>query len=420
MGQSLQVAGSSRTKPVQAASPRLRTLVDEVGTGIPRATEQFWADVRRCGTPLIERVAESDRLLVTFLWRDDGATRNVVVVGGPTQWDRVEDDRMSLLPDTDVWYRSYLADRTFAGSYQLSVNDSLVPPHEVTDWTQRQSTFRADPLNRSLLQWREPVPGGDGAMRTEAVSWMALPDAPDASILHRRPDVARGTLTCHEVPGAALGAPRRVWVHTPPQRPTGVLVVLDGGIWAECLPIADLLDNLRADGTTGALLVVLVDAVDDATRMRELACHEPFARFLDEELVAWVHRHWSVPRGPDATAVLGQSLGGLTAVSTALRSPAVFGTAIAQSGSFWWPRDPRTDRPLERLVAQVRQRPAVPVRLHLEVGDVEGADMLPSNRHMRDALRARGFAVSYHEFHGGHDWARWRLGMATALAGLGR
>jgi enterochelin esterase family protein len=36
-------------------------------------------------------------------------------------------------------------------------------------------------------------------------------------------------------------------------------------------------------------------------------------------------------------------------------------------------------------------------------------------RQMRDALRARGCAVTYGEFSGGHDYVNWRRNFAGAL-----
>lgn len=401
--------------PAQLESARLRGLAAAVAAGERHTLDAFWAAVERVGTPLIEPCADPRQRLVTFLWRDPGDTHDVVVVGGPTCWDRYGDDRMSLLPGTDVWFRSYRADSTFAGSYRLSPNDSLVPPDDVTDWAAREVTFCADPLNRQPLEW--PDDPDDPASTAGAVSWMALPDAPDASILAARRGIARGRLAQHAVPSAELGTSRRVWVHVPPAQPTGLLLLLDGQVWAMTFPIAALLDNLRVDGTTGSLLVAMVDSGDGDTRMRELSCHEPFARFLTGELVPWLRDRWDVPRGPGSTALMGQSLGGLTAAFTALTAPSTFGTAICQSGSFWWPRD-ELKRPTRWLAAQVRERPVAPVRFRLEVGDLEGADMLPSNRAMRDALVESGYAVDYSEFRGGHDYARWRLGMATALAGF--
>jgi enterochelin esterase family protein len=40
------------------------------------------------------------------------------------------------------------------------------------------------------------------------------------------------------------------------------------------------------------------------------------------------------------------------------------------------------------------------------------------NRHMRDALLAKGYALRYAEFDGGHSFLTWSGGMATGLVFL--
>ena len=52
--------------------------------------------------------------------------------------------------------------------------------------------------------------------------------------------------------------------------------------------------------------------------------------------------------------------------------------------------------------------------------DPSGAtgSILESNRHMRDVLRAKGYAVDYHEFASGHDYLNWRGTLADGLVQL--
>jgi enterochelin esterase family protein len=54
-----------------------------------------------------------------------------------------------------------------------------------------------------------------------------------------------------------------------------------------------------------------------------------------------------------------------------------------------------------------------------EVGRFEnGVDLLTSNRHLRDVLRAKGYRVTYDEFAGGHSDLNWRTGFAKGLLAL--
>jgi enterochelin esterase family protein len=65
------------------------------------------------------------------------------------------------------------------------------------------------------------------------------------------------------------------------------------------------------------------------------------------------------------------------------------------------------------------------VRFYLDVGTREqmiGPGGAPSqievNRAMRDALASRGYAVSYAEFPGAHDYVNWRRTFADGLLAL--
>ena len=54
-----------------------------------------------------------------------------------------------------------------------------------------------------------------------------------------------------------------------------------------------------------------------------------------------------------------------------------------------------------------------------EVGRLEnGVDLLTSNRHLRDALKAKGYRVTYDEFAGGHSDLNWRSGFSKGLIAL--
>ena len=50
--------------------------------------------------------------------------------------------------------------------------------------------------------------------------------------------------------------------------------------------------------------------------------------------------------------------------------------------------------------------------------DADGLTLLDANRRLRDALRAKGCAVHYTEFAGGHDYVWWRGTLADALLAL--
>ena len=58
----------------------------------------------------------------------------------------------------------------------------------------------------------------------------------------------------------------------------------------------------------------------------------------------------------------------------------------------------------------------LPLRFWLEVGLLDNAHMLESNRRMQAVIEGRGYDLVYREFCGGHDFALWRGTLAQALA----
>jgi enterochelin esterase-like enzyme len=84
------------------------------------------------------------------------------------------------------------------------------------------------------------------------------------------------------------------------------------------------------------------------------------------------------------------------------------------SGSFFW--KPQEDQASEWLVRLVRESPTQRLSFYLEVGLMESFSMeIKPNEDMRDALRAKGYAVGYSEFDGGHSFLTWSNGMANGL-----
>src|SRR5215211_9118381 len=98
--------------PEPPLSPRLIALQKDLTTGHRAALETFWQEVAKQGTPLVEPTPDKNNYLyVTFLWRGQEETRNVVVITlDQTQLANAgffAQARMACLPDTDVWHKTY-------------------------------------------------------------------------------------------------------------------------------------------------------------------------------------------------------------------------------------------------------------------------------------------------------------------------
>ena len=432
--------------PQRIAGPRVSRLAETLaaygGDTSARARElaDFWIEVESAGTPLVESLADApDHRAVTFLWRGDEETRDVLLVTNRLI-DRSDyaSGLMERIPGTDVWHFTFRLRADHHGSYRIGADQSQpdtaghsASGHSGSDQSAARSETIQDRL-RALAVRSVPDPLNPRTIATrwnDAVSSVfALPQAPPQPWTEHRAAVPRGTVERHRTRSDALGDEREVWLYLPP-RPwpadLDLLVLLDGDMWFGQLPGADLFDNLHADGAVRPLAVLAPDAVDNPTRMREFGGRQSYTDFLTEELLPWAAGRLPLTWDPSRISVAGQSLGGITAlyVGLAQRRPRV-GNVIAQSASLWWHPDVGPGIPSsmddgdqwltrEFISATVREG----LRLRLDVGVHEGA-MAGMNRRLHERLVALGYDSTLTEYNGGHDYVCWRGALADGLAVL--
>jgi len=405
----------------ELSSPRLSGLKKEIQGGNRQALEQFWQAVTTQGAPLVEPIIGDDRhVLLTFLWRAKEETRNVLVAGGVAGYDFSE-NQMSRLLDTDLWYRTYQVRNDARFSYNLSLNDSLVPFDKIdmTDQKivmQRISTFKTDPLNSKTYLGLPPS------------SLVELAEAPPQPWIKRSPTVPAGKIEEKRITSAILGNERKAWVYTPPgyktdAEPYALMVLLDGVAYTLLVPTPVILDNLLNKNLIPPMVAVVLDNPTPTSRNDEMPCNPRFADFLAKEVVPWVRENYHITKDASKTIIGGSSYGGLAATFAGFYHPESFGNVISQSASFWW--KPKGDVEHEWLTRQFVSSPKLPVRFYLDVGLMEsgptpdkGPNMVIVNRHMRDVLQAKGYFVHYREFNGGHEYLNWRGTLADALLAL--
>jgi enterochelin esterase-like enzyme len=405
----------------EPASPRLGELQKEVAAGKPDTVERFWRQITEGSTPLVEPIEGSDAdVLVTYLWRGGDETKNVLVVIGPgdlASEEGIAGARLERLPQTDVWYRSrrMRSDARFA--YSFSVNDSLAPLAHATPEEEdaRWNALVADPKNP------HPVFGRQASLAE-------LPAAPKQPWIVPNPKVPAGRLEETTFRSERLGNERIVRIYTPPAYdpkgpPYPLVVLLDGRTYSSDIPTPTILDNLLAAGRMPPVVAVFVANPSAEARMVEMLYHPPFAEFLARDLIPWVRRGWRVTADPARTAIVGSSLGGLTAAFAAIEAPEIFGNVLSISGSFSWQAPGDVTEP-EKIARRLATGPKLPLRFYLEAGLMEdrprpnGPSLLTANRHLRDVLQAKGYAVDYREYNGGHSILNWRGSVADGLQAL--
>jgi len=419
----LAVAALASSPASTPRSPSIVNLEEALANGAGDAESAFWAHAQKAGTPLIEGTKDaSGNVLLTFVWRGDSATRNVVLVNAAVASSDFSLSQLTHIAGTDIWYRTYVVPADVRFSYELSVNDDMTPFDQVTDWGKRTSTFHSDPMNPRIF--RSTIMGG------RPLSYAEGPEAPGQPWIKPGTGAAKGRLDQMPFVSRQLGNTRDVWVYTPPDfetlkgTPGGLplLLVFDGGEYVSSIPTPTILDNLIAARRISPMLAVLVGN-PQGRRDEELNANEAFADFIATELISWIKNRYPISASPAANVVAGSSSGGLAATFLAYKHPDIFGNVLSQSGAYYFaPASEDEPELLPRAFATSSRRA---LRFYVEVGTLEsnresfkGVNMVSSNRHFRDVLLARGYPVTYREFRGGHSDLNWRGGFAEGLLAL--
>jgi enterochelin esterase-like enzyme len=410
-------------------SPRIARLAHSLsGPGARKKLADFWIEVKKSGTPLVEKIPDDrDHLLVTFLWKgNERTTKHVLIPLAPAVSGDLKGSLMKHLPNSDVWYKSYRLPADTRTTYALAPNASLTPFGDIHDIEERLMSYKSDPLNPRRFIETHIRNAETGEKMVFPASILELPKARPKPWLNTRRKVPKGTLAPSRMRSDVLHNERRIWVYTPntyspkDKGGYGLLVLMDGVDYLEYMSAVTMLDNLIADNVIPPLVAVFVDVIDTKTRYVELSCHQPFIDFLTKELLPWVESNYNVTRDRRRRIICGLSLGGLCATYAGFRRSDLFENVIVQSGAYSWKGI--SDNPNgedEWLVRRFESEPKKPLRFHLVVGQFErstpGLDMLTANRNMRDVLWAKGYEVDYSEYHGAHDYICWEETMPGAL-----
>ncbi len=398
------------------ASPLLRRLQQTLADG--GDTAAFWQRMQQQGTPLVEMedvlpALGDHEALVTFLWR--GAKRNVRLFGAPSG----DHDELHRLGESDVWYRSYRVPKSARIAYRVAPD---VPHLNTTARQQRRAilaTLQRDPLNPHY----EPTAPVDAY---EGFSVVALPEADAPLGLQPNPKHPSGVVETFSLTSEILGNTRDIHIarspgYVPGAEGNALAVIFDGERYLDEVKVATILDHLVAEKKIPPIAAVLVGNPSPSSRSAELPCNEHFAAFIADELMPWIRRRGLNTRR-ERTIVAGASYGGLAAAFLGFKHPEIFGNVFSQSGSFWWsPGGFQADRTEETqwLTRQFVAAPPQPVRYYLQAGTFEQpSEILQTTRHLRDCLRAKGYAVEYQEFVGGHGYFYWRHRFADGIVGL--
>jgi enterochelin esterase-like enzyme len=420
----------SNRPPIE--SPRMQILKEALERGDASALESFWDELRECGTPLIEPIEGDDESsLATFVWR---ATDPVLDVSVISLISGLQDNYLTRLLDTDVWYRSWPIANDARATYQFFPRTGA-SSEEGGGTLAQFADYVHDPLNPKIYAFEKDEEDPDGFELTRSV--LEMPNIAPQPLNEPKVGVPAGTVERRRLRSEILENERRVWVYTPagydPDRPEpyDVLLLFDGTGFVKMSPFPTILDNLVASGAIPPLVAVMPCSLSQELRLKELLLHEPFNRFLSEELMPWAQASYRLTRDPERTVVGGASAGGLAAAYAAFGHPELFGNVLSLSGAFLFSPgmlSPGWKGEHEWLTRQIAASETKPIRFHLSAGTLEtnslrdlggGPNLVLANRHLRAVLEAKGYPVWLHEFPGGHDMISWQgvipKGLTTLL-----
>lgn len=391
---------------------------------------QLWRQVT--STPLVEAdPTQEGKYLVTFLWR--GAAHSVLLfVNRITDEKNLADSYMRRLPGTDTWYLTYRMDGDWRASYCFLP----APTADQAPWLQGSQVRLRQALDGGLPDPHNPVTCTNRRGFVQSV--VSLPLAP-AWPLGQWPVFGDAAAGAGRFDGGRLGAGRgdadagrldvgrldaivdlealgrQIWVYTPAlidrAQSWPVLLVLDGEVWLKRHHLHLALTQLMQAGLIAPAYIVFIDSGGTEQRWQELGDSD-FGRYLTGPLLNWLKTHYAISPKPADRVVIGQSLGALTVLRTLVAYPQLIGAGISQSASLW------QDVLFSELNAlDATQTPLAGTRAWIEVGSQEWI-LAPLQPKAVCQLREAGMQVKDMVYNGGHDYACWRINLASALMQL--
>lgn len=311
-----------------------------------------------------------------------GEAKRVSLASDLNGWNP-KTDTLTRLPLTNLFYRSVSVHPASRFEYKLVVD----------------SVWVLDPLNQ------QQAPGGFGP---NSEIWMPAYSPPKE--IEYRTHIPHGRIDSLVITSTLFQRSHPVFVYLPAEYKKNtrkrypVIFVTDGGEYMTLAQMPNVLDNLIADRRIQPVIAVFVDPRTDirnaATNMRmaEYTMSDTFVNFLISEVREHLLRAYRIDRRPDQTAVMGASLGGLTATYAAFTRPDVFGLCAAQSPSYWWNQ--------AAIIARINSVKRQPVRFYIDTGTLRDAQEHASM--MWRVLTQKGYDVFYREYPEGHNWTNWR------------
>ena len=228
----------------------------------------------------------------------------------------------------------------------------------------------------------------------------------------REPGVPRGTITQQTWTSKIYpGTVRDYWIYVPAQysalKPACVMVFQDGGgmvaetgSWRAPIVFDNLIHKGELPVTIGVFInpgVLLAASPNQQNRYNRSyeydALGDRYARFLAEEILPEVAKHYSISKDPNDYAIAGASSGGIAALNAAWNRSDVFHRVVSFIGSYTNLRGGDT------LAARIRKTEPKPLRVFLQDGrndqDIYAGNWFLGNEEVFSALQYAGYESTF-------------------------
>ncbi len=324
---------------------------------------------------------------VAFLYR--GEAKRVIWMGDFNGWgnDKKFDNNGKRIPGTDVWILKTSLPKDARLDYKIFING--------TNWI-------LDPEN-PISQW-SGVGGGSPNSELRMPEWKE-----DPLTTYLLPEAHRGTIKKDLLLNSqSLGYQITYSVYVPKNyqeaQKHSIVYVTDGYEYMHerMGNMITVLDNLIHLGKIKPVVAVFIDHREPVNRslnrrMKELAMNEKYLNFITQELIPAVEEKYTISKEPSQRAILGNSMGGLSAAYFAFSRPEIFGLAGIQSPAFWF-------KPEIYALCDNTEDP--PIKIFLTTGVIHDSE--EGARKMQLLLKKNTCTYEFKEVNQGHSWGNWR------------
>jgi enterochelin esterase family protein len=361
------------------------TVLKETMAQIKKSTsaaelESLWSSLKNNKIPLV--VEDS----VYFFYR--GEAKTVQWMGDFNGWGYQKDfnNKGKKIAGTNIWYLKSKFPKDARLDYKILIDDK---------------TWILDPENGNQ-QWSGV---GGGSPNSE----LRMPEWHEDPVLIERPQVPKGTITSDFlINSSSLGYQITYSVYLPynykelGKLPT--IYLTDGFeyLHPQLGNMSTVLDNLIYDKKITPVIAIFIDNREPVNRannrrMSELAMNVKYLDFFVNELIPKIESTYSIISNAQSRAIMGTSMGGLSATYFAFGRPDVFGLAGIQSPAFY-------TRPQIYSLCSNPSDPTMKISMTAGVINDTSAD----SRKMKEILEASSCEYHYREVNEGHSWGNWK------------